>query len=111
MRTNTCMLCLLFNMIELLSCDRLILAFMWNYVVIHIPLIDVACFYDACISIVYGSFPLCGSELAEPINLPGFRGSEARFLTQCLWANHGLPLFSECEGTEGELGSRLVPHA
>ena len=42
--------------------------------------------------VVYGSFPLCGSELAEPIDLPGFRGSEAGFLTQWLWANHGFPL-------------------
>ena len=105
------MLCMLINMIELLSCDRLILAFMWNYVVIHIPLIDVACFYGVCISIIIGSFPLCGNELAEPINLPGSRSSEARFLTQWLWANHGLALFSECNGTVCELGSRLVPHA
>ena len=45
--------------------------------------INVACFYDACIIICwFGSFPLCGSELAEPIDLPGGWGSEVGFLTQ-----------------------------
>ena len=32
--------------------------------------------------VVYGSFPLCGSEPVEPIDLPGGWGSEAGFLTQ-----------------------------
>ena len=35
---------------------------------------NVACFCDACINICwFGSFPLCGSEFAEPIDLPGGR--------------------------------------